>query len=106
MHDNAPCHRSKVTRDKIEERGITAIFQPALSPDLNPIKHVQNKMKNWLQKHYPDLPGGRQYGYNEIRRQVQEAWDAITPEYLQSLVNSIRDRCQAVINTEGGYTRF
>lgn len=63
-------------------------------------------MKNWIQKNYPDQEDKSQYSYDDIRRQVKEAWDAITPEYLQSLVNSMRERCEAVIQAEGGYTRF
>lgn len=40
MHDNAPSHRAQTTQDEMKERGITTIFWPALSPDLNPIEHV------------------------------------------------------------------
>ena len=62
-------------------------------------------IKNWIERRYPKV-GGREYSYDNLRQQVQEAWDTISPKYLQSLVDSIGVRCQAVIEAEGGYTRF
>lgn len=44
--------------------------------------------------------------YNQLKRAVQEAWNAIIQEDLNILINGIRARCQAVINAEGRYTRF
>ena len=33
-----------------------------------------------------------------LRAAVKEVWDLITDEYLQELVNSMQERCQAVID--------
>ena len=62
-------------------------------------------IKNWIERRYPEV-GGREYSYDNLRQQVQEAWDTISPKYLQSLVDSIGVRYQAIIEAEGGYTRF
>ena len=105
MQDNAPAHRSRVTERELEERGVQKICWPPFSPDLNPIECVWNMIKNWIERRYPKV-GGREYSYDNLRQQVQEAWDAVSPEYLQSLVDSMGVRCQAVIEAEGGYTRF
>jgi transposase len=106
MHDGAPGHSAQFTRAELHERGINPMFWPAFSPDLNPIEAVWNKMKDWIELNHPDLPGGKQRTYDQLRAIVQEAWDSITPEYLDSLVDSMRERCQAVIDAQGGYTKY
>jgi hypothetical protein len=50
-------------------------------------------MKDWIYKHYPE-----KLSYDVLRRAVREAWDAILPEELEALVDSMTARCQAVIN--------
>jgi hypothetical protein len=79
---------------------------PAFSLDLNPIEGVWNKMKDYIEIYYPDLPYGRQRTYDQLRRIVQEAWGKITEDYLSSIVNSMRDRCEAVLAAQGGYTLY
>jgi len=59
-------------------------------------------MKDYIIKRY----GGGNMSYNQLKRAVQEAWNAIIQEDLNILINGIRARCQAVINAEGRYTRF
>jgi len=44
--DNASFHKSKKTRKLIEDAGCKLIFLPPYSPDLNPIEHFWNWMKN------------------------------------------------------------
>ena len=87
-------------------RDIYPIFWPAFSPDLNPIEAVWNKMKNYIALHYPDLPNGRQYRYEQLRTIVREAWDSIPEDFLRELIESMPDRCQAVIDAEGGHTKY
>ena len=42
----------------------------------------------------------------ELRRQVQEAWEAIGRETLQALVRTMSDRCFNVIMANGGHTKW
>jgi hypothetical protein len=106
MQDPAPGHRAGFTLNELQERGITPIFWPPFSPDLNPIEAIWNKMKDYIELHYPDLPGGRQRTYNQLRSIVQEAWESITPEDLKELIGTMRDRCQAVIDAHRGHTKY
>ena len=53
-----------------------------------------------------DHYGGSNMSYDRLRGAVREAWDAITPQELDDLVDGMRELCQAVIDTEGKYTRF
>jgi hypothetical protein len=106
MQDGAPGHSAAYTQAELKERGIHPIFWPAFSPDLNPIKAVWNKMKDYIENHYPDLPAGRQRTYDQLRQIVQEAWDSITDEVLRELIGSMKERCQAVIDADGGHTKY
>ena len=63
-------------------------------------------MKDYIEARYPDLPGGKQYTYDRLRGIVQEAWDSITPELLGDLLGTMKERCQAVIDAGGGYTKY
>ncbi len=101
MQDGAPGHTGGNTRTELLERGITSIFWPPFSPDLNPIETVWNKMKDWISDNYPE-----KLSYDQLRTAVQEAWEVITPEFLMDLINQMPERCAAVINAQGGHTRF
>ena len=94
------------TVEELGERGIHPMFWPAFSPDLNPIEAVWNKMKEWIEAHHPDLSAGKQRTNDQLREMVREAWDAVTEEYLNSLLDSMTERCQAVIDAKGGHTKY
>lgn len=63
-------------------------------------------MKDHIEQHYPDLPGGRQYSYDQLRGMGCEAWESVTPEMLTEVVGTMRERCQAVIDAQGGHTIY
>ena len=103
VQDNAPGHAAKKTRAEFVERGIPVVFWPAFSPDLNPIETLWNKMKDWIGVHYPS----KFASYDALRKQVNEAWEnVVTPELLQELVDTMRQRCQDVIDANGGHTKW
>jgi hypothetical protein len=106
MQDSAPGHAAELTLTELQERGITPIYWPPYSPDLNPIELIWNRMKDHIEQHYPDLPGGRQYSYDQLRGMVCEAWESVTPEMLTEVVGTMRERCQAVIDAQGGHTIY
>jgi transposase len=106
MQDNAPGHAATYTIDELRERGIHPIYWPPFSPDLNLIEPVWNKMKDYIGRHYPDLEGGRQRSYDQLRVAIREAWDSIPIEYLEELIDSMPARCQAVIDARGGHTKY
>ena len=102
MQDHAPGHAAKYTIDELESRDIQLIFWPPYSPDLNPIETVWNTMKDWIQARYLD----DKLSYKILRKAVIEAWDAIGENELAELLNSMPQRCQAVIDANGLYTKF
>ncbi|KAH6714437.1 hypothetical protein BKA61DRAFT_550038 [Leptodontidium sp. MPI-SDFR-AT-0119] len=86
--DNAPAHAAYETH-------------------LNLIEHVWNYMKNWIQEHYWEARYRvDQVPLDQLRQIVLSAWNAVPDEFIQRLYNSWWRRCQAVINAQGGPTKY
>ena len=106
MQDNAPPHTASQTMQILKEKNIFPIFWPAFSPDLNPIEAVWNTMKDFIQYKYPDLGGGKVRTLDQLRVIVREAWDSVTEYELKNLISSMPARCQAVLEANGGSTKY
>ena len=102
MQDGAPSHTACGTIQDLQERGIICSQWPPYSPDLNPIEHVWNKMKDWIQDRWED----ELRMYNELRAAIQAAWEAIEESYLEELLSTMQARCQAVIDANGMHIRW
>nr|CCA28305.1 hypothetical protein ALNC14_144490 [Albugo laibachii Nc14] len=107
QHDNAPCHKSRLTQSNLHRRRIPTIEWPPYSPDLNLIEHVWVSMKrhiqdNYLRRSYLDQTISR----HDLRELIQEAWDLIRDEDIAKLYDSWWDRCDAVIRANGGPTKY
>ena len=88
--------------DFLRERGIIPIFWPALSPDLNPIETLWNRIKDILE----DLDSETHRSYPRLRAAIVEAWNKVTDEEIRDLVRTMHDRCQAVIDAGGWHTKY
>ena len=107
MQDNAPIHRSYETRINLLRRHIRNWIFPPYSPDLNLIEHVWNWMKNWMQEHYWHARyNPSRIPYEQLRQIITEAWQSVPDEYIESLYDSWWRRCQAVIDANGGPTKY
>jgi hypothetical protein len=58
-------------------------------------------MKNHLQDLFP-----KNIRYDTLRNAIKEAWDKIMRHKFEELINSMKARCQAVINTKGLFTKY
>jgi transposase len=101
MQDGAPGHAAGDTREDLRERGIVVIFWPPFSPDLNPIERVWHIMKNYLQDNYPE-----RMIYDALRAAVKDAWEKVGQHEFEELIKSMPDRCQAVIEANGLFTKY
>lgn len=102
MQDNASGHTAKNTLAYMAQKGLYPIFWPANSPDLNPIEDMWEKMKDYIEEHYPEI----HRSYPKLRATVIEAWNAIAHEHVLDLIRSMPDRCRAVIKAEGWHTEY
>lgn len=102
QQDNAPGHASAFTKAVIQAAELRVIEWPPCSPDLSPIENLWDDLKDCIQEHYPQVHSS----YMRLRQAIQEAWESITHKRIKELVHSMRERCQAVIDAEGWYTKY
>ena len=99
QQNNAPCHDSKSTQKFISLQKIHPIEWPPNSPDLNSIENAWGWMKQELfmmiLKDYGDFSG-----------KIETLWSHLTHDYLTSLINSMQDRLDQCINSNGYETEY
>uniref|UniRef100_A0A667X1A1 Tc1-like transposase DDE domain-containing protein n=1 Tax=Myripristis murdjan TaxID=586833 RepID=A0A667X1A1_9TELE len=101
MDDNAPAHRGRIIRERLLETGVPQMEWPALSPDLNPIENLWDQLSRRVEAR-SSVP----QNLNVLRAALQEEWDAMPQQTISRLVNSMRRRCQAVIDAQGHMTSY
>lgn len=107
QQDGASCHRSWETDDNLYRRNIPTIIWPPYSPDLNLIEHVWSWMRRYIQEHYYQAYyDSKTIPLDTLRNIIYEAWNAVPDSYIEGLYKSWWARCQAVIDAEGGPTRY
>ena len=108
MHDNAPTHTAYVVRDALEEMEIEVMVWPPHSPDLNPIENLWALLKAEIYKIRPDLMHMK--NNDETKRILVEtaqiAWQNIDMRHLEHLSETMPNRVQAIIESEGWYTPY
>ena len=83
----------------------TTIFQcfythPS-SLDVNPMELVWHKLKNMIQAlPYPPTT------FPKLIKAVHEAWDALEIPNINKYIDTMSNRVQAVLEANGGHTRF
>jgi len=100
VQDNASVHNAKVVKDWLSEQQWKTLSPwPAMSPDLNPIENVWGIMSQRL--------AGRSFDDGEdFWKAICDAWDAIDYNTIRSLYDSLPKRYAAVIEEEGGPTKY
>ena len=103
MQDSAPAHLATDIIKELEERGISIIYWPPYSPDLNPIETCWDWIKDYIKDKYglEENPS-----YDKLRVYVKEAWGALPDTFLQKQLASIPDRYKAVIAANGMYIKY
>ena len=70
---------------------------------MNPIEHVWAQMELKLQREYEDPEDS-----DQLFATLDVIWNELMDDvnYRVSLITSMRDRVQAVLDAEGGFTRY
>ena len=82
--------------------GIQATWWLPNSPDLSPIESIWDEQKDWVQ----DLDLEIHRNYARLRFTVSRAWDLISDDLIREYIHQMPERCQAVIDAQGGVTKF
>jgi transposase len=97
QHDLASPHRGKITRQFVEPLCLTLLSEfhwPANSPDLNVIENLWAILKRRMATQDSETADGRW-------EQVRTAWDNITFDEINHLVDSFDSRLQGVMVLHG-----
>ncbi len=92
QHDNDPKHTSKKLRVKVMD-------WPSMSPDLNPIEHLWGILKWKVEER-------KVSNIHQLRDVVMEEWKRTPVANREALVNSMPKRVKAVLQNNGGHTKY
>lgn len=99
QQDNDPKHTAQLVKDWLLYYAPRQLNSPPQSPDLNPIEHVWELLKRKIQHTGPK-------SRNIFKETLQKAWSEITTSETENLVLSMPRRLQAVIDSQGGPTKY
>lgn len=101
QQDNASIHVSKETKAWFRDFEINLLEWPARSPDLNPIENLWGILARRV---YRD---GRQFhSVEELKNAIRVEWAAISPAEIQRLLGTMPKRICAVLESNGGSTKY
>ena len=98
QQDGAPCHTARRTISWFERKGIPLLPWPSQSPDLNPIEHLWEVMKQLENKPFKNI--------EELKEAIFETWNNVSRDIMQKLATSMPCRCSAVIAAHGSHTKY
>ena len=101
QQDNPTPHVALITKEYLKKEKYNLLTWPPQSPDLNPIENVWHTMKIKLGDY-----NSKANGVHDCLERVKTVWASITDESLAAYYNSMPSRIQAVIQANGGVTKF
>ncbi|KAG1539738.1 hypothetical protein G6F50_014459 [Rhizopus delemar] len=104
QQDKDPKHTSKLAKQWFVDNNFNSdhIYSwPAQIPDLNPIEHVWHHLKLKL-----SVYDTKAKGVHELWERIEKEWNTFTVDECRRYIDSMPDRCKAVIKAKGGHTRY
>ena len=99
IHDGAPSHTARATRALLQANRKNALPWSSLSPDSNPIETIWDVIGQRVRSRVT-------LNIRDLERFVFEEWNGVAQLIFRNYIVSMRCRCQAVVNANGGHTRF
>lgn len=99
QHDNDPKHTSKTTTALLKKLRVKVMDWPSMSPDLNPIEHLWGILKRKVEE-------CKVSNIHQLRDVVMEEWKRTPVATCEALVNSMPKRVKAVLENDGGHTKY
>lgn len=99
QQDNDPKHTSNLVKLWMKRNKVPILEWPSQSPDLNPIEHLWEELERRIRvRTYKNT--------DELMAGLEQEWFKIPIERLIALVDSMPDRCAAVIASNGYATKY
>jgi len=92
QQDGARAHTANNTMSFLNEEGVRVLEWPARSPDISPIENLWSVLKHDVYQRNPQ-------NVHQLRLYVKESIDN---NLISNLVESMNNRVQMVIESEGG----
>lgn len=102
QQDNDPKHTARLVKRWVQESNIPLMEWPAQSPDLNPIENVWDHLERKIRQKTTE----KFQNQDALFRALQKEWLAISQDYRDSLMKSMRSRCAEVIKRRGFSTHY
>ena len=99
QHEIDPTHTSKTTTALLKRLRVKVMDWPSMSPDLNAIEHLWGILK-WKVK------VRKVSNICQLCDTVMEEWKSIPVANYKALVNSMPRRVKAVLDNDGGHTKY
>ncbi|GFW54459.1 transposable element Tcb2 transposase [Trichonephila clavipes] len=101
MDDNSRSHRANLVEDSLFEEGIVRMEWPACFPDMNAIEHVWSALGRRVAVRQP-----HPQSLQELERALLEEWDRIPQLVINSLIDSMPQRCSTLLAVRGNHTPY
>ena len=99
QHDNDHKHTSKMITALLKKLKVKMIDWPSKSPDMNPIEHLWGILKR-------NVEVCKVSNISQLRDVIMEEWKSIPVATCEALVNSMPRRVKAVLDNDGGNTKY
>ena len=99
QHVNDPKHTSKMTTALLKRLRVKMMDWPSMSPDLNPIEHLWGILKRKVEVR-------KVSNIRQFQDVIMEEWKSIPVATCEALVNSMPRGVKAVLDNDGGHTKY
>ena len=101
QHDNAWPHVARICTQFLQGENIPVLAWPAYSPDMSSIEHVWDALDRRIRQCVLVYANIQQFC-----TAIEEEWTNIPQATINNLNNSMRRRCVALCEANGGHTRY
>jgi hypothetical protein len=94
-------HITRIMQDYLQQEAIELLSWSAMSPDMNPIKHLWDYLGRKVTARTPKCQN-----IQELGTALVQGWQQYPQHRFRRLIHGIRRRFRELYMMRGGYTRY